>query len=74
MILDDLSDLVSLLPYFEGRCINGVDYVVLSPKVSRAFANRAKFLDTEHVKAYGGRHYFANFLPDGERPENVPAL
>lgn len=74
MILNDLSDLVSLLPYFEMRFIDGVVYVILSPKVSRSFANRAKFLDAEHVNLCGGRHYFANFLPDGERPEDVPAL
>lgn len=73
-LFGDLSALVSHLPYFEVRSINGVDYVVLPAKVSRGFANRAKFLDAEHVKVHGGRHYFANFLPDGERPANVPAL
>ena len=72
-LFSDLIGFCSNMPGLGATLVNGALYAVLPPNASRGAVSRAKFLDAEHVKARG-RHCFANFLPDGKRPEDVPAL
>ena len=73
-LFGDLSALVLGVPSYVVTLIDGVEYVVLPANAPCGVVNRAKFLDAEHAKVHGGRHCFANFLPDDERPADVPAL
>lgn len=72
-LFGDLIGFCSNMPGLRATLVDGALYAVLPFNASRGAVNYAKFLDAEYVKARG-RHCFANFLLDGERPEDVPAL
>lgn len=48
-------------------------YTVLPPTLAPKKLERLRWLDALILRELDA-HVFANFLPDGERPEDVPAL
>ncbi|MBQ8286923.1 MAG: hypothetical protein IJZ10_11580 [Thermoguttaceae bacterium] len=52
---------------------DGDVYIVLPPTLAPKKLERLRWLDALGFRELNA-HIFANFLPDGERPADVPAL
>lgn len=69
-------DLVNAMEDREGwtRCeLTGGVYIVLPSTLAPKKLERLRWLDALCFRELDA-HIFANFLPDGERPADVPAL
>lgn len=76
-ILRRIIDLVDSMDDREkwARCrlADGDAYIVLPPTLAPKKLERLRWLDALGFRELNV-HIFANFLPDGERPADVPAL
>ena len=71
-LFGDLSALVSHLPYFEVRSINGVDYVVLSPKFRAASPTARNFLTPNTSRFTAGDTISRIFYPTANAWRTFP--